>query len=165
MDEQTRLSLEQLSTTDRKLLQMSVHMNPVIVAYADGNYSLRESAAIAEVTRKLMSDAVYRPLILVAGHSEISDAALRVMLEIHTKDITAYLTHVAKLLDRLPDDVADAYRRFALFAIIHVAEASRDGLFGLMGDKISHSEKKVMRQMVDALRLRPTQEERQKLGM
>lgn len=165
MDERTSLYLAQLSTSDRKLLQMSVHMNPVIVAHADGDYSLRESAAIAEVTRKLMSEPEYRPLILVAGHSELSDAALRVMLEEHTKDVDGYLQKVASLLDQLPDDVVDAYRRFTLYAIIHVAEASRDGLFGLMGDKISQSEKKMMSRMVDVLGLSPNDEERKKLGM
>lgn len=165
MEDRTSLYLAQLSTTDRKLLQMSVHMNPVIVAHADGDYSLRESAAIAEVTRKLMTEAGYRPLILVAGHSEISDAALRVMLEEHTQDVDGYLRRIAELLENLPDDVVDAYRKFTLYAIIHVAEASRDGLFGLMGDKISHSEKTVMRKMVDVLGLDPNDEERKKLGM
>jgi uncharacterized tellurite resistance protein B-like protein len=165
MEERTSLYLAQLSTADRKLLQLSVHMNPIIVANADGNYSLRESAAIAEVVRKLMSESEFRPLILVAGHAEISDAALRVMLETHTKDIDAYLAQVSNLLEQLPEEVAHAYRRFTLFAIIHVAEASRDGLFGLMGDKISHSEKSVMRRMVDMLGLDPNEEEQAKLGM
>ena len=165
MEERTSLYLAQLSISDRKLLQMSVHMNPVIVAHADGDYSLRESAAIAEVVRKLMSEPEYRPLILVAGHSEISDAALRVMLETHTKDVDAYLAQIADLLESLPEEVAVAYRRFTLYAIIHVAEASRDGLFGFLGDKISQSEKTVMQKMVDVLGLAPNEDERKKLGM
>ncbi len=165
MEDRTSLYLTQLSSADRKLLQMSVHMNPMIVAHADGDYSLRESAAVAEVTRKLMSEVCYRPLILVAGHSEISDAALRVMLEQHSENVDAYLARIAELIEDLPEGVGEAYRKFTLYAIIHVAEASRDGLFGLMGDKISQSEKKVMRKMVEVLGLAPNDQERQKLGM
>lgn len=165
MEERTSLYLTQLSAADRKLLQLSVQMNPLMVANADGNYSLREAAAVSEVVRSLMSDPQFRPLILVAGHAELSDAALRVMLETHTKDIDGYLSQLADLLEQLPEDVAIAYRRFTLFAIIRVAEASRDGLFGLMGDRISQCEKSVMRKMVDALALEPNDEEKTKLGM
>jgi len=165
MAERTSLFLAQLSAADRKLLQISVHMNPLIVANADGNYSIRESSALASAVRKLISDDEYRPLLLVAGHEELSDAAMRVMLETHTKDVDGYLQQVADLLDRLPEEVAEAYRKFTLYAIIAVAEASRDGLFGLMGDRISTSEKTVMRRMVDKLQLPIDDDARVKLGM
>ncbi|MCU0692233.1 MAG: hypothetical protein MUF54_12610 [Polyangiaceae bacterium] len=164
MDDRSPL-FAQLDPAERKLLQMSVHINPVIVATADGKYSLQESAAIADVVRKLMSEDEYRPLILVAGHEEISDAALRVMLETHSKNIGEYLAEVARLLEQLPPDVVNAYRRFALFAIIHVAEAARDGLFGLVGTRISEAEKAVMRKMAEVLRLEPDEEQRAKIGM
>lgn len=165
MEDRTSLYFTQLGPADRKLLQMSVHMNPVIVANADGKYSLRESAAMAEAVRKLMSEPEYRPLILLAGHAEMSDAALRVMLETHTKNVEGYLEQLSCMLAQLPDEVVDAYRRFTLFAIIHVAEASRDGLFGLVGERISDAERTVMRRMVEVLELAPTDEQRAKLGM
>lgn len=165
MAERTSLFLAQLSAADRKLLQISVHLNPLIVANADGKYSFRESSALATALRKLISDEEYRPLVLVAGHEELSEAAMRVMLEAHTKDIEGYLKQVAELLATLPEEVAEAYRQFTVYAIITVAEASRDGLFGLVGDRISASEKTVMRRMVDVLELPLDDDARTKLGM
>jgi len=140
-------------------------MNPIIVANVDGACSLRESAAIAESMRELLNDPAYRPLLLVAGHECFSDAALRVMLETHTKDIDSYLAQVAGLLERVPDIVADAYRCFARYAILHVAEASRDGIFGLVGAKISESEKAIIRTMVDALGIVLSESDQAKLDI
>ncbi len=165
MGERTSLFLAQLSAADRKLLQISVHLNPLIVANADGKYTFRESSALACVVRRLISEEAYRPLVLVAGHEDISEAAMRVMLEQHAKDIDGYLAQVADLLARLPQDVADAYRQFTVYAIITVAEASRDGLFGLVGDRINASEKTVMRRMVEVLQLPVDDAARAKLGM
>lgn len=165
MGERTSLFLAQLSAQDRKLLQISVHMNPLIVANADGKYSLRESSALAAAVHKLISEDEYRPLVLVAGHEGISETAMRVMLETHTKDIDGYLKQVADLIATLPEEVAEAYRKFTLYAIITVAEASRDGLFGLVGDRISASEKTVMRRMVEVLELPLDDDARGKLGM
>ena len=128
-------------------------MNPVIVANADGNCSFRESSAIAAAVRKLISDEEYRPLLLVAGHEDISDAALRVMVDMHSKDLDGYLKQIAGLLQALPDDAAEAYRKFTWHAIITVAEASRDGLLGLLGDKIGAAERTVLRRMVEVLQL------------
>jgi len=165
MEERSDHFLARLSAAERKLLQLSVHMNPIIVSHADGKCSMRESAAIAEAVRKLMCDEAYRSLLLVAGHEEFSDAGLRVMVEEHTKDVKAYLAQVASLLERIPEDVADAYRSFTLFAIIHVAEATREGLFGIMGAKISDSERAVILTMVEALGLKPGEDDRARLGM
>jgi tellurite resistance protein len=165
MTGRTSLYLSQLTSAQRKLIQMSIHLNPMIVANADGNYSLRESAAFAEAVRSLLTDMAYRPLLLLAGSEAISEAALRVMLETHTKDVEGYLAQIAELLAQMPDEAAEAYRRFTTFAIVKVAEASRDGLFGLMGDRISTSEKKVMRRMVQVLELPLEGEVKAKLGM
>lgn len=166
MEEQrTSLFLSQLNGTQRRLLQMSVHLNPMLVALADGNYSLRESSAFAEAVRTLLTDDAYRPLVVVAGTDELSETALSVMLEQHSKNIDGYLREVAELLTVMPEQASEAYRVFTLYAIVKVAEASRDGLFGLMGDRISLSEKKVMRKMVEILDLEPDQETRTKLGM
>ncbi len=165
MTERTSLFLAQLSAADRNLLQISVHLNPLIVANSDGKYTLRESSALAAALRKLMSEDEYRPLLLVAGHQGLSEAALRVMLETHTKDIERYLLQVSSLLEKLPEDVVDAYRKFTLYAIVTVAEASRDGLFGLVGDRINASEKTVMHRMVEVLKLPVDEGARAKLGM
>jgi len=164
MDQRADQFLARLSTADRKLLQLSVHMNPIIVSNADGKCSMRESAAMAEAVRKLMCDEAYRSLLLVAGHEEFSDAALRVMIEQHSKDLDGYLAQVAGILDRIPEGVASAYRRFTLFAILHVAEASRDGLFGLLGAKISESEKLMIRKMVAVLGLELEEGDRARLS-
>jgi tellurite resistance protein len=166
MEEQrTSLFLAQLNATQRRLLQMSVHLNPMLVALADGKYSLRESAAFADAVRTLLTDDAYRPLVVIAGTEELSETALRVMLDQHSKNIDAYLKDTADLLAVMPAQAAEAYRVFTLYAIVKVAEASRDGLFGLMGDRISHSEKKVMRKMVEILELEPDEATRKKLGM
>ena len=52
-----------------------------------------------------------------------------------------------------------------MYSIVAVAEASRAGLFGLMGDRISSSEKKVMHRIVEVLGLPLDDETRGKLGM
>lgn len=165
MTDPTSLTLSNLSPADRKLLQLSIHINPMLVANADGNYSMRESVAFAEAVRKLISEEEYRPVLLVAGADPISEAALRVFLEDHSSDIEGYLQQVAALIKQLPDDAAEAYRKFTTYSIVAVAEASRDGLFGLMGDKISHSEKKVMKRMVEVLDLPLDDANKAKLGM
>ena len=156
--------LARLSTAERKLLQLSVHINPMLVASVDGSCSLRETAAMTDAMHKLKTETEYRPLLLLAGHEEISDAALRVMLETHSGNIEGYLAKIAALLDRVPDDVAEAYRRFVLYSVFHVAEASRGGLFGLVGAKISDSEKLVIRMIVEVLRLVLSDHERTKLS-
>lgn len=165
MTERTSVYLSQLSPAERKLLQLSIHINAMLVANADGNYSMRETVALAEAVRKLISEEEYRPLLLVAGSEPISDAAVRVFLEEHSTDVEGYLQQVAQLLKVLPEDAAEAYRKFTLYSIVAVAEASRDGLFGLMGDRISHSEKKVMKRMVELLELPVDDSNRAKLGM
>lgn len=165
MTDQMSAYLGQMSPADRKLLQMSVHVTPMLVANADGNYSMRESMAFAEAVRKLISEERYRPLVLVAGSEPISDAALRVFLEEHSRNVEAYLAQLQALLRHLPDEAADAYRSFTVYSILAVAEASRDGLFGLMGDRISTSEKKVMRRIVEVLGLPLDESTRAKLGM
>ena len=165
MDERSDHYLARLSSSDRMLLQLSVRMNPIMVANADGDYSLREFAAIADAVHKLVNEPAFRPLLLVAGQEKFSEAALRVMLEEHSKDLDGYLAQIASLLEHLPEEVADAYRRFTLYAVIHTAEASRDGLFGLVGAKISDSEKSVIRKMVDVLRINPSEIDRAKLGI
>ena len=159
------LVFRQLSPPDRKLLQMSVHINPILVANADGKYSLREQAAMAEAVRKLMSEDEYRPLIALAGQSPISDASLRVLLEEHSSDIDGYLKRLRKLLDRLPEEVASSYRQFTIYSILNVAEASRETLFGLVGKKISASEQALIQKMVDILGLELNQEQQRKLGV
>jgi uncharacterized tellurite resistance protein B-like protein len=165
MTEQTSLYLAQLSPAERKLLQLSIHINAMLVANADGNYSMRETVAFAEAVRKLISEEQYRPLLFVAGSEPISEAAVRVFLESHSADIEGYLQQVAQLLKVLPDDAAEAYRKFTIYSIVAVAEASRDGLFGLMGDRISQSEKKVMKRMVELLELPIDDAIRTKLAM
>ncbi|MBI5534928.1 MAG: hypothetical protein HY898_19530 [Deltaproteobacteria bacterium] len=165
MTERTSVYLSQLSPAERKLLQLSIHINAMLVANADGNYSMRETVALAEAVRKLISEEEYRPLLLVAGSEPISDAAVRVFLEEHSTDVEGYLQQVAQLLKVLPEDAAEAYRKFTLYSIVAVAEASRDGLFGLMGDRISHSEKKVMKRMVELLELPVDDSNRAKLGV
>ena len=165
MGDRTSLYISQMSPPQRKLLQMSVHINPMMVAHSDGSYSLFESAAFAEAVRTLINDEGYRPLLALAGSEPISDAALRVMLEEHSRDVDGYLKQVAELLAVMPQDAAEAYRRFTLFAIVKVAEASKDGLFGLFGDRISTSEKTVMRRMVQVLQLPLDEATAAKLGM
>lgn len=165
MPEPTNLYLAQLSPADRRLLQMSIHITPMLVANADGNYSMRESVAFKEAVRRLISEERFRPLVPVAGSEPITEAALRVFLEEHSRDVEGYLAQVAALVRHLPEDVAAAYRSFTIDSIIAVAEASRDGLFGLMGDRISTSEKKVMRRIVEVLGLPLDDTTRGKLGM
>ncbi|HQP35263.1 MAG TPA: hypothetical protein PLI95_08795 [Polyangiaceae bacterium] len=165
MSEQTNQVLGHLSPADRKLLQMSIHVTPMLVANADGNYSMRESMAFAEAVRKLITEERYRPLVLVAGSDPISEAALRVYLEEHSKDIEGYLRQLESLIRHLPEQVVEAYREFTVYSIVAVAEASRAGLFGLMGDRISSSEKKVMHRIVEVLGLPLDDETRGKLGM
>jgi len=165
MPERTSLYLGQLSPAERKLLQMSVHVTPMLVANADGNYSMREAVAFREAVRRLINEDRYRPLVPVAGSEPITDAALRVFLEEHSANVEGYLGQVEALLRHLPEDVAEAYRSFTIDSIIAVAEASRDGLFGLMGDRISTSEKKVMRRIVEVLGLPLDEPTRAKLGM
>jgi len=165
MEEQPNQFLQQLGTVDRLLLQLSIHMNPLMVANADGCCSLRESSAIANTIHELLRAPEYRCLVMVAGPDSLSDAALRVMLDEHSKDVGAYVARLATILNGIPQDVALAYRRFTLFAIIQVAEASRDGFFGLVGARISESERAVMRQMINGLGLIPNDDERDRLGL
>ena len=165
MVEALDLVLKRLNASDRKLLQMSVHINPILVANADGHYSMREQAAMAESVRRLMSEPSFRPLIALAGREPMSEASLQVLLDEHAKDVDSYLQKVRRLLELLPEPVADAYRRFTSFAIVHVAEASRDGLFGLVGQRISESEKALIQKMIDVLDLEPTPEQKKKLDM
>jgi hypothetical protein len=165
MSERTSLYLGQLSPAERKLLQLSIHITPMLVANADGNYSMRESMAFAEAVRKLISEEQYRPLLLIAGSEPISDAALRVYLEQHSSNVDAYLGQIRDLLGQLPPDASDAYKQFTVYSILAVAEASRDGLFGLMGNRISTSEKKMMRRIVEVLQLPLDEATRAKLGM
>ena len=165
MSEQTNQVLGHLSPADRKLLQMSIHVTPMLVANADGNYSMRESMAFAEAVLKLIAEERYRPLVLVAGSDPISEAALRVYLEEHSKDIEGYLRQLESLIRHLPEQVVEAYREFTVYSIVAVAEASRAGLCGLMGDRISASEKKVMHGTVEVLGLPLDDETRGKLGM
>lgn len=165
MADRLSVVLSELTAAQRKLLQMSVHLNPVIVANVDGNFSVRESAAVAKALRTMLTDPQYRPLLPIAGSDEISDVALRVFLEQHSRDVEGYLREVARLVERLPPEVSQAYRQFTLYAVLSVAEASRDGLFGLLGERINAAEKKVMRTMVELLQLEPTAEHRAKLGI
>lgn len=164
-NDSTSLVLSRLSSQQRRLLQMSIHINPMIVAHADGNYSFRESTAFAESVRTLIQEPAYRSLVPIAGTDPITEPALNVMLETHSKDVEGYLQQVAELLERLPAEAADAYRRFTVYAIVKVAEASRDGLFGLVGDRVSTSEKRVMKRMAEVLELPVDEETRSTLGM
>ncbi len=165
MADTIELIFKRLSAPDRKLLQMSIRMNAIFVANADGNYSFREQAAVGESVRQLMSDPAYRPLIALAGHGPMSDASLRVLLDEYASDADRYLANVSRLIDLLPEDVQRSYRAFTAYAIVHVAEASRDGLFGLVGKKISVTEMSLIRKMVSVLGLEPTEEQRAKLEL
>ena len=165
MSEPIELVLKRMSASDRHLLQISLHMNPIFVANADGNYSFREQSAMAQSVRQLMSEPAYRPLIPLAGQRPISEASLRVLMAEYGGDLDGYLEKLGDLLSVLPDDVVRAYREFTMSAIVNVAEASRDGFFGLVGDKISDEEKLLIRKMIQKLSLEPGEEQRAKLGM
>ncbi len=155
----------ELDAAQRKLLQMSIHLNPMLVAFADGNCTMRETAALAVSVRALLEQEEYNSLVAVAGSEVISEAALGAMLQTHQSDLEAYLRDLAQILTRMPKSMAEAYRRFAIFSIMRVAQASCDGLLGLIGRRINASEKAVIQRMVEVLELRVDDDAKRELGM
>lgn len=136
------LVLEKFTDKEKEILKRSYYVVTFLVSYADQHASLMEGLAIENEFQKLAQHLGGKFADLVGLSKEEQHDLLEEIKQFTPEDQIIHLLDIRKVLDKLPERLAEEYKATMLDSGIAVAQASREGLFS--GDRVSQEEKNML---------------------
>ena len=143
--------LERMSDEDRLLFEESFYTVMYMVSYSDHDFSLRESLEIDRRLHRLRDTFGKQFTTVMDIEKSRKDTLLEAIKAMEPAQVPERLAKLRAVLEKMPPNLVEEYKRSLMDAALLVAGASREGVLG--GERISKEEKGMIQTIVTALEI------------